>query len=104
MTDWEHKFDHWCKKGLTAQQRSHVQVIRKLFGMHYCRGDSGGPYTSIEAAEIRLLQRYGHLEDEACAAFPLEELWVAALAKARAWSQSQLVVAEKLSDQQGEQT
>ncbi len=102
MTDLEHKFDHWCTKGLTAYELEGIRQLRKMYGMY--GSCTVGTFTSIEAAEAKLLKLYGHLEDEACAAFPVSESWVAAVAEARAWSQSQPVSAEKLSDQQGEQT
>jgi len=78
MTDGPGPFNHWCGKNLTDYQRSCIPNTRRLFCMYY-RKEGIIPR---EAAEAQLLQEYGHLKDEDC----------------EVWRQSNLVLAERLSN------
>jgi len=88
--------DHWCEKNLTEYQRAGVMQTQKLYFMYYRKPDMN----PREAYNARMLEEYGHEQDEACEAWRQERI---ALSE-RLFPRGQQAAAEKLSDQQGEQT
>ncbi len=62
--------DHWCEKNLTEYQRAGVMQTQKLYFMYY-RKPGMNPR---EAYNARMLEEYGHEQDEACEAWRQERI------------------------------